>query len=123
MDKVRDYKDLIVWQNGIDIVSKIYSITDHFPKNEIFGLTNQLRRASVSVPSNIAEGHIRDSDKEFSRFLNIALGSLAELETQLLIAKNLGYLKIEDFEGLLPKIITEIKQIIALRNSLKTLFV
>ena len=120
MDKVRDYKDLIVWQNGIDIVSKIYSITDHFPKNEIFGLTNQLRRASVSVPSNIAEGHIRDSDKEFSRFLNIALGSLAELETQLLIAKNLGYLKIEDFEGLLPKIITEIKQIIALRNSLKT---
>ena len=123
MDKVRDYKDLIVWQNGIDIVSKIYSITDHFPKNEIFGLTNQLRRASVSVPSNIAEWHIRDSDKEFSRFLNIALGSLAELETQLLIAKNLGYLKIEDFEGLLPKIITEIKQIIALRNSLKTLFV
>ena len=123
MDKVRDYKDLIVWQNGIDIVSKIYSITDHFPKNEIFGLTNQLRRASVSVPSNIAEGHIRDSDKEFSRFLNIALGSCAELETQLLIAKNLGYLKIEDFEGLLPKIITEIKQIIALRNSLKTLFV
>lgn len=74
------------------LVSAVYRVTQEFPKNEIFGLTAQLRRAAVSVPSNIAEGAPRHGSKEFAQFLNIAIGSISEMETQLLIAVNLGYL-------------------------------
>ena len=89
---VQSYKDLIVWRKAIDMVDMIYQITRNFPKEELYGLTNQLRRAAVSIPSNIAEGHARASTAEFLRFLSIARGSLAEVETQLLIAQRLGYL-------------------------------
>lgn len=89
--KVKTHKDLEIWQNGIELVVQIYEITSKFPKTEIYGLTSQLRRSAVSVPSNIAEGAARNSDKEFIQFLYISLGSLSELETQLIIAEKIGY--------------------------------
>ena len=84
-------KQLDVWKQSVDLVTEIYHLTQHFPSDEKFGLTNQIRRASVSIPSNIAEGAARQSDKEFLNILYIALGSCSELETQLIIAENLGY--------------------------------
>lgn len=86
---MKTYKDLIVWEKSIELVIQIYKITDEFPKDEIFGLTSQIRRAVVSIPSNIAEGKMRGGNTEFKRFLFIALASGAELETQLIIAKKL----------------------------------
>jgi len=83
---------LTVWKKSMHLVTEIYSLTSKFPKEEIYGLTSQVRRAAISVPSNIAEGAARQTKKEFSHFLYIALGSLAEVETQLLIANNLGYI-------------------------------
>ena len=118
MDKVRDFKDLVIWQKGIEIAMSIYSLTDTFPKTEQFGLTNQLRRAGISVPSNIAEGHIRDSDKDFARFLGFSLGSLAELETQIIIAEKLGYVSDDAKKSLIQQIRTEIRQIRSLKNVL-----
>ena len=89
---VQSYRELIVWQKAIDLVVAIYRITQSFPREEAFGLTSQMRRAAVSIPSNIAEGQGRRSAKEFQRFLDIARGSLQEVETQLLIANRLHYL-------------------------------
>ncbi|UAM96650.1 four helix bundle protein [Polaribacter litorisediminis] len=89
---MKTHKDLLVWQKSIDLVTEIYKLTSQFPSNEIYGLVSQLRRASVSIPSNIAEGAARSSDKEFARFLYIARASAAEVETQLIISENLGYL-------------------------------
>lgn len=85
------HKKLEVWQVSTAFVTDVYRITKNFPSDERFGLTNQLRRASVSIPSNIAEGAARQTDKELMQFLYIALGSCAEVETQLIIARNLGY--------------------------------
>ena len=96
-DQIRGHKDLDVWKRSLDFVTTIYKLTQLFPREEIYGLTNQMRRAAVSVPSNIAEGAARASGKEFIQYLHIALGSLSELETQLLIANNLGYIdKVND---------------------------
>ncbi len=86
------YKDMEVWKQSMELCFKIYSMTDNFPKNEIFGLTSQMRRCAISIPSNIAEGSNRYSDKETLRFIYIAQGSLAELETQILISQRLGYI-------------------------------
>lgn len=91
-----DHKSLDAWKKSIEFVSEIYEITSKFPKEELYGLTNQIRRSSVSIPSNIAEGSARQSDKELIQFLYVALGSLAELETQLLIAQNLSYITESD---------------------------
>lgn len=88
----RHYQDLIAWQKAMAMVTHVYEITKTFPSDERFGLISQMRRCAVSVPSNIAEGHARKSTGEFRRFLNIALGSNAELTTQLMIAQNLGYI-------------------------------
>ena len=95
---MKTHKDLDVWKKAVDFVIDIYKITKNFPKDEIYGVTNQIRRASVSIPSNIAEGAGRASDKEFRQFLNIALGSIAEVDTQLLIAFKLKekYVKLEN---------------------------
>ena len=90
--KAQHYKELIVWQKGMDLVEQVYLATKAFPKEELYGLTNQLRRAAVSVPSNIAEGQARNSTSEFCNFLSIARGSLAEVETQLLLAIRFKYL-------------------------------
>ena len=98
---VTHYKELIVWQKAIDLVCLIYEITKTFPKEEIYGLTSQIRRAIVSVPSNIAEGQGRKSPPEFRRFLSIARGSLAEVETQLIIAIRLGYMENTQLRGII----------------------
>ena len=82
---IKNYKDLVVWQKSIDLVCEIYKITKLLPKEEHYGLCNQMQRASVSIASNIAEGQARNYDKEFAKFLSISQGSLAELETQLYI--------------------------------------
>ena len=86
------HKDLRVWQQSIEMVTSIYLMTQSFPKEETFGLVSQLRRASVSVPSNIAEGYARGTDKEKLHFLRISSGSMSEVETQLLLSLNLGYI-------------------------------
>ncbi len=101
MTKINSYKDLIIWQKAMDLVEMVYRITKTFPKEEQYGLTNQLRRAAVSVPSNIAEGHARSSTQEFHRFLSIVRGSLAEVETQLLIAQRLDYLAADQLSAIL----------------------
>ncbi len=88
----KSYRDLIVWQRAMDFVEMLYGATAPFPKDELYGLTSQLRRASVSIPSNIAEGQGRGSPGDFQRFLWIANGSLREVETQILIARRLHYL-------------------------------
>lgn len=89
---VRTYKDLEVWQKAIDLVTEIYKCTEKFPATEKFGLSSQMQRSAISIPSNIAEGYRRFSRKEYARFVAIAFGSGAELETQLEIARRLGYL-------------------------------
>ena len=99
--KSRSYKDLEVWQVSLELVKAIYQITGKFPSSERFGLTQQIRRAAVSIPSNVAEGQFRNSSKEFKQFLSIALGSAAELETQLIIARELDYLSGEESTFLL----------------------
>ena len=88
----QSYRDLIAWQKGIELVATIYRVTQTFPKEEVYGLTSQLRRAAVSVPSNMAEGQGRKSKAEFRHFLHNAAGSLMEVETQVTIAAVLGYL-------------------------------
>ena len=88
----KDFRELIVWQKAMEMVTEVYRQTKSFPKEEVYGLTSQLRRAAVSVPSNIAEGQGRLTSGEFRQFLGNAKGSLAELETQLMIARNLCYL-------------------------------
>jgi len=89
----RKHHDLVVWQEAIGLVKDIYTVTAFSPKEEIYGLVSQIRRAAVSVPCNIAEGAARNSNKEFVHFLFIARGSLSELETQVIISKELGYIK------------------------------
>ena len=94
------FRNLLIWQKGMALTTKIYNSTRNFPKEEIFGLTSQIRRATVSIPSNIAEGFGRDSSKEYLRFLNISISSLFELQTQLEIAKNINYLTEDEFNNL-----------------------
>ncbi len=94
------FRNLVIWQKRMSLTTKIYNSTRNFPKEEIFGLTSQLRRATVSIPSNIAEGYGRDSSKEYLRFLNISVGSLFEMQTQLEIAKNITYLNENEFNNL-----------------------
>jgi four helix bundle protein len=89
----RPHYKLKAWKVAMDLVKSVYEVTRNFPKEEIYGLTAQMRRAAVSVPSNLAEGAARTGQKEFAQFLNVASGSLSELETQLLIAVELGYLE------------------------------
>lgn len=97
----QNYKDLIAWQKGMDLVEAVYTATKLFPKEELYGLTSQIRRAAISIPSNIAEGQGRKSSSEFMRFLAIAYGSLREVETQILIAERLSYLQRPDVESLI----------------------
>ena len=98
---VRNYRDLLVWQIGMGIAKQVYLLTRGFPKEEMYGLSSQMRRAAVSIPANIAEGHSRDSTKEYLRHLSIAQGSLAELETFFMLAQELDYAKPSAMAGLL----------------------
>ena len=99
---MKTHKDLDIWKRGLDLVTDIYKFTKNFPKEEIYGLTSQMQRASISYPSNIAEGAARNSKADYIRFIYIALGSLSELETQVIISRNLGYTS--DIEELLNEI-------------------
>ncbi len=97
------YKDLIAWQKAMQLVNTVYDVTDSFPKRETYSLTDQIRRAAVSIPSNIAEGQAHYSDREFLHYLRHARGSLAELETQILIAKDRDYLTDSSTENILKR--------------------
>lgn len=96
--KVKTYRDLLIWQKSMKLVTQIYVETKSLPKEEVYGLTSQIRRSSISIPSNIAEGYGRNSKNDYIRFLQIASGSLYELQTQLEICLNLNYLSKKSFE-------------------------
>jgi four helix bundle protein len=118
--KVKHYKDLLIWQKGMALAKDVYGLTGRFPADERFGLVSQMRRAAVSVPSNIAEGQARQGTREFLLFLSHANGSLAELETQLLLSIDMKYCKKEDAEGV-AGLIGELQRMIAsLRRSLES---
>ena len=101
MSEIKSYRDLIVWQKSISLVTTVYSHTTNFPVSELYGLTNQLRRCAVSIPSNIAEGYGRNSTGDYKRFLQMAVGSLYELQTQLEIAFQLKYLNEVNFKSII----------------------
>jgi four helix bundle protein len=115
---LRTHKDLDVWKKAIDFVATIYIETKSFPKDELYGLTSQLRRASVSIPSNIAEGSARKGKQEFKQFLYIALSSAAEIDTQLIISTNLKYIEQETFDKLQSELDSISKMIQGLIKSL-----
>ena len=117
---MRTHKDLDAWKLSVELVVLIYQLTNTFPKEEVFGLTNQIRRAAVSIPSNIAEGAARNSNKEFIQFLYISLGSQQELDTQFLIAKKLEYLTEDQYNEINIKIETVGKLLNGLIKYLKT---
>lgn len=116
---MRNYKNLSVWQKGIKISLTIYKLTKSFSKEELFGLTSQMRRSGVSIASNIAEGAGRGSNKEFSRFIDIALGSAAELDTQVIISHELEYLNNEYFIQITKKIEEIQKMLSGLKNKIQ----
>ena len=95
-EKIKNFQDLRIWQKGIEAVKDIYILTKKFPKEELYGLTSQMRRSAVSIPTNIAEGFRRYHNKEYKQYLYIALGSCAELETQIIIANELDYINETD---------------------------
>ena len=101
---MKNFKELKVWQKGIELVAIVYKSTSSFPEEEKYGLSAQMRRAAVSIPSNIAEGHLRKTAKDFKQFLSIARGSCAELETQIIIAHELDFIHGDNFENLSSKI-------------------
>jgi len=117
-EKVMSYRDLKVWQKGIELVKLIYLLTRDFPKHETYGLTSQIQRSAVSVPSNIAEGQTRNSTADFQRFLFIAQGSLSEVDTQIVIAQELGYLERAKGQDVEARILELRKMLYALINSL-----
>ena len=104
VQRVKSHRDLIAWRKAIALVTEIYNVTLLFPKQELYGLTSQVRRAAVSVASNIAEGHGRTTSGEFVQFLGHARGSLCEMETQIVIARELGYIQMEEEACLIARI-------------------
>ena len=115
---MKTHKDLTVWQKAMELVMEVYKATKMFPREEIFGLTSQMRRAVVSIPSNIAEGYGRLHQRETESFLSIALGSACELETQLILSKDLGYISLDEVEQLTIEVQNIIKMLAALIKSL-----
>lgn len=114
----RNYRELIVWQEAIKIAKNVYQLTGMFPKQEMYALADQIRRAAVSVPSNIAEGQARKSPGDFKRFSHISLGSLAEVDTQLVFAQEFGYLSKEGIDLMDVQIQSLRKKLYAFINSL-----
>jgi four helix bundle protein len=113
------FKDLEIWKLSRIFCSRVYQVTSIFPESEKFGITNQLRRASVSIPSNIAEGSSRSSNKEFCRFLEIAIGSAYEIETQILIASDLNFLNQNEVDKLIDDLNLIIRMILKFKSTLK----
>jgi four helix bundle protein len=116
---MKTHKDLDVWKDGISFVTKVYKMTFSFPKEELYGITSQIRRAAISIPSNIAEGAARKTANEFRQFLYIALSSAAELNTQLIISNNLGFLDKDNTEKLNSELDSLSRRIQGLIKSLK----
>ena len=119
MEKIKHFKELKVWQKGIEIVKDIYEITKRFPKEETYGLTAQMRRSAISIPSNIAEGFKRYHAKEYKQFLYIAPGSIAELETQIVIAKEVGLLECAEMDAMNEKLDYTSKMLSSLISKLR----
>jgi len=115
----RPHRKLDVWHKSMGLVSEVYKLTSTFPKAEEYGLSSQIRRAAVSVPSNLAEGAARKGNKEFKQFLNIAQGSLSELDTQVELAHMLGYMADEKHRELMTKMTEISKMLYGLANALK----
>lgn len=115
---VKSFRDLRVWQAGIGLVEQIYRLTRSFPKYEVYGLSSQMQRAAVSIPSNIAEGHTREHSREYFHYVSMAQASLAELETQLEIAARLQYLSEEEMKEVLVAVRSLRRQLFSLRNAL-----
>ena len=114
-----DFRQLRVWQKAHEVTLDVYRITQHFPKAEAYGLTSQMRRAAISIGSNIAEGRGRDGDAEFARFIQIACGSAAELEYQLLVAKDLGHVAEKECDNLNSRIAEVGRMLVSLRGSVR----
>ncbi len=119
MNKLKSYKDLLVWQRAVDISVEVYAISASFPKEEVFGLTNQIRRASNSISLNIAEGYSRNSAKAYLNFLNIAQGSLFELESGIILAERLQFAESEILINLFNLITEESKMLRSLMNKIE----
>jgi four helix bundle protein len=119
-DPVRSYRQLKAWQLAMDVASDVYKLTASFPKYEVYGLSSQVQRAAVSVPSNIAEGSSRNSTKEFLHHISIAVGSLAEMETQLLLAARLNYGNAQEIDDALARCAEVGKMLRGLQRSLRT---
>ena len=117
---INSYRDLIVWQKSFELVIEIYRLTDLFPRSELYGLTSQMRRAAVAIPSNIAEGYSRKYRKEYVQFTSVAFSSGAELETQLLLAKNLKLASKEKFNRSLGLLTEVMKMLNTLLKKLRT---
>lgn len=117
---IKTYKDLIVWQRSMELVKEIYLLTSRFPNEEKYGLVSQMQRAAVSIPSNIAEGYLRKHKKEYTQFLSVALGSAAELETQVLICKSLEKFGEIDFLKAESLIVEVMKMLYVLIERIKT---
>jgi four helix bundle protein len=113
------FRELRAWQLGMDLTEKVYLLTNSFPKSEIYGLTSQMRRCAVSIPSNLAEGHGRTFGKEFLQFIAIAYGSICELETQILLSHRLKYLETADLDGILSLLIETSKTIRGLQKAIR----
>lgn len=119
MTKIISYKELTVWQKSYELTLKIYLITEKFPKKEDFSLTSQMRRCSLSIPSNITEGYRRNHRKEFIQFLQIAYGSASELEVQLLLTKDISYMTKEEYETCNSLLVEVLKMLNVLLTKLK----
>ena len=117
-EEIRSYRDLIVWQKAVDLCVEAYRLSKKLPKEELYALSDQIRRAAVSVPSNIAEGHARHSRKDFAHFLTIAQGSIAEMETQLYLAVRMDMLAESDVDSLLQLSGEVSKMLMSLRTKL-----
>ena len=117
---MRPHENLEVWKKSVDFVVEIYKLTESFPNEEKFGLTSQVRRASVSIPTNIAEGAARTSNKEFAHFLSISQGSASEVATEILIAAKLGFIEKESFAEISAKLNEIGRMITGLRNHIKS---
>ena len=118
---ISSFRELRVWQLGMDLAERIYILTDSFPKSETYGITSQIRRSAVSIPSNLAEGHGRNSTKEFLQFIAISFGSICELETQILLSYRLKYINKDDLETILALLTETSKTIRGLQKALKEL--
>ena len=116
---ISSFRELRVWQLGMELTEKVYCLTADFPKSETYGLSSQMRRSAVSIPSNLAEGHGRNSTKEFLQFIAIAFGSICELETQILLSYRFKYIETNDLETTLALLTETSKTIRGLQKALK----